>query len=63
MWHALYWGKWKILRIRFGGHRRAVIGNMLTGMLADTLILAITVFLIWKFETSVTFLDSRKRHD
>jgi hypothetical protein len=31
---------------------------MLTSLLADILVLAITVFQIWKFESSVPFLEA-----
>ena len=46
------------LKIRFGEHRRAVIGNDANQPIARYLILAFTVFQISKFEPSVPFLEA-----
>jgi hypothetical protein len=46
------------LRTRTGEHRRAVIGNDLTSLFPDILILAFTVFQISKFEPSDPYLEA-----
>jgi hypothetical protein len=55
----LYIGKIeRSLKIRFGEHRRAVIGNDANQPIARYLILAFTVFQLSKFEPSVPFLEA-----
>jgi hypothetical protein len=55
----LYIGKIeRSLKIRFGEHRRALIGNDANQPIARYLILAFTVFQLSKFEPSVPFLEA-----
>jgi hypothetical protein len=62
MWHALHWGNWKMFKNVQGlvSIGLQLLAMMLTNLLPDILIMAITVRALFPISGSN---DSRKRHE